>query len=383
MSQGVTEKFRSTMESESGVALLLVLFVVSLLIIIAAEFAFTTRMEITNARNFKEDIEGYFYAQAGFQYAMTEIIGSYDELYMTQSGQVGFYRKWYHENPDYGYEPPLAGEDGEVVVEWPPMPNRTGIPIGNGKFDYIITDEEGRLNVNYLNSRLRMGDKTMREVFRELLLATGVPEGEEPDIIIDSIMDWIDRGDEHRLNGAETDWYEANYAEKGFSYPYSCKNARLDTIDELLLIRGITPDLLYGSDSIYATGQTEEGTYYRGLLPYITVYGYHRKVNIDTAPPLLLQIVNPDGAEEVIERRAENQKTGDRILSRTFRIEVRGYSDTADVEHVVTAVVRRSQRRDTGGGAEIYYWNAGSMAYGRDLWSFQEGLVDTSGFASY
>ncbi|MCD4655515.1 general secretion pathway protein GspK [bacterium] len=368
-------------KSESGIALLLVLFVVSLLIIIAAEFAFTTRMEIMNARNFKEDIEGYFYAQAGFQYAMTEIIGKYDEIYLAGDGQVGFYRKWFSEDSEMG-NPDSGNENEDVALDWPPLPIRSGIPIGNGKFDYIITDEEGRLNINYLNSRLKVAGKSNREVFKELLLAIGIPEGDEPDIIIDSIMDWIDKGDEHRLNGAESDWYEHNYMEKGFTQPYSCKNAKLDTIDELLLIRGITPEILYGSDSIYASGDGSDETIIKGLLPYITVYGYHRKVNLGTAPPLLLKILDPEGAEEALENRTErDSEKKKRLMSRTFRIDVRGYSDAADVEHVITAVVRRSQRRESGGGAEIYYWNDNALAFGRDLWSFQEDVFNETGYS--
>ncbi len=346
---------------------MLVLFVVSLLIILAAEFAFTTRMEVTNARYFKENIEGYYYALAGFQYALTEVIGHFDEVYLAPDGQVGFYRQWLHEQ----YENGGGDGDSEYGYEWPPLPRRTGIPVGNGKFDYVITDEEGRINLNYLESRLRVGGKSMREIFREVLLATGVEEGEHPDIIIDSILDWIDPDDEHRLNGAETPWYQQNYAKMGFSHPYSAKNQPLDTIDELLMIRGMTPAILYGSDSIYARGLNNENEpIYSGILPYVTVYGYHRRINEGTAPPLLLGIIDPENAADRLDTRHERDSTARRRISRTFRIEVRGYSETADVEHVIMAVVRRSQQRDTGGGAEIYYWNDNAMAFGRDLWSY-------------
>lgn len=347
---------------------MLVLFVVSLLIIIAAEFAFTTRMEIDNARFFKEDIEGYYYAQAGFQYALTEIIGNFDETYLGPDGQVGFYRKWMHEDDDSNKQ--NTGSDSEVQ-NWPPLPIRTGIPIGTGKFDYLITDEEGRINLNYIETRVQSGGKSMRDVFRELLVATGVPEGEEPDVIVDSILDWIDRNDEHRLNGAESDWYEHNYSEMGFSYPYSCKNQPLDTIDELLMIRGMKPEILYGSDSIYATESPEEEGQYQGILPYITVYGYHRKINEGSAAPLLLSILDPENAEDRLNDRQNRNSEGKKQVSRTFRIEVRGYSDGADVDHVLMAVVRRSQRRNTGGGAEIYYWNDNAMDFGSDLSYFE------------
>ncbi|MBN1879902.1 general secretion pathway protein GspK [bacterium] len=364
------QKTTKILESQTGIALLLVLFVVSLLIIVAAEFAFTTRMEITNARFFKEDIEGYYYAQAGFQYALTEVIGKFDGTYLAADGQIGFYRNWLHDNPD---DPKTAdGSDSDTPESWPPLPVRSGIPIGKGKFDYLITDEEGRINLNYLESRVQSGNKSMRNIFREVLLATGVPEGEEPDIIIDSILDWVDRNDEHRLNGAESDWYEHNYAEKGFSLPYSCKNQPLDTIDELLMIRGMTPDILYGSDSIFAMESNNDGPEYSGILPYVTVYGYHRKINEGSAAPLLLSIMDPDNAEQKFTDRLNRGADGKKQMSRTFRIEVRGYSDTADVDHILMAVVRRSQRRDTGGGAEIYYWNDNAMDFGRDLAYFEE-----------
>lgn len=356
---------RESSGRERGVALLMVLFVVSLLLIIAAEFSFTTRMEITTAQNFKEDVQGYYYALAGFQYALTEVLGKYDENYVSGGGQVGFYRKWYEEGTD---PQPAEGED-IITINWPPLPNRDGIIIGDGAFDYIITDEEGKLNLNYLNARSGRGSSNNVDVFRKVLIETGVEEGELPDVIIDSIMDWIDRNDEHRLNGAETDWYEKNYQEQGFTEPYTSKNGKLDTIDELLMIRGMTPEILFGSNSIYAN-QADDDARYQGLLPYITVYGYHRKVNENTAAPLLLKIMDPDNADQKLDDRQNRDKKKRKTKSRTFRIEVRGYSRTSSVNHNLMAVVRRSYGGKSGGGAEIYYWNDDAMTFGAELNSF-------------
>ena len=61
------------------------------------------------------------------------------------------------------------------------------------------------------------------------------------DIIVDSILDWIDPDDLTRLNGAKTDYYMS------LSPPYRAKNAPLDRVDELLLIRGVTPELFHGT----------------------------------------------------------------------------------------------------------------------------------------
>ena len=62
--------------------------------------------------------------------------------------------------------------------------------------------------------------------------------------ISEAIFDWIDDDDEARTNGAENEYYQA------LAPPYECKNAPLETLDELLLIRGITPQILFGEDRV-------------------------------------------------------------------------------------------------------------------------------------
>jgi len=356
-------------ENERGAALLLVLFVTSLLIIIAAEFTFTTRMELEATLNFKEDLEGYYYALAGYQYALTEIIGKFDDTYISEEGQTGFYRKWYHEDPEKNLE-----YKDEEEPNWPPLPPRKGITVGGGAFDYIITDEQGRLNLNKLSTRkMRGSTKTSRQIFKELLLASGVEDGEKPDIIIDSIMDWIDPGDEHRLNGAEDDWYQHNYKEQGFSESYHCKNGKISTVEEVLLIRGMTPAILYGSNSIYASFQEEEEEY-MGILPYITVYGYHSVINKLTAPPLLLQIMDPDNVEQDLEDRNDPDARKRKNPSKTFRIEVKGYKQGSRISHNLVAVIRRAQRPKIGGAVDVLYWNDDALVFGTDLTSYQHDI---------
>ncbi|MDY6954264.1 MAG: type II secretion system protein GspK, partial [Thermodesulfobacteriota bacterium] len=101
--------------------------------------------------------------------------------------------------------------------------------------------------------------------------------------IVDSVMDWIDREDDLlRLDGAEDDYYMS------LERPYHCKNGPLDSPEELLLVKGITPELFYG---------TEESL---GIAPYISVFG-HGRININTAdphfpesPPLVLRSLHEE-----------------------------------------------------------------------------------------
>ena len=61
--------------------------------------------------------------------------------------------------------------------------------------------------------------------------------------IVNSILDWIDSDNEARVGGAESIYYE------GLAVPYSCRNAPLESIEELLQIQGVTPILFYGEDA--------------------------------------------------------------------------------------------------------------------------------------
>ena len=98
---------------------------------------------------------------------------------------------------------------------------------------YGLIDESSKLNLNVLN---KMG--LDEEQSRTLLM--GLPFMTED--VADAILDWVDPDDNARAMGAEAEYYET---ETG----YSTKNGPLETIDELLLVRGVTPELLYGEDA--------------------------------------------------------------------------------------------------------------------------------------
>ncbi|MCH5374078.1 MAG: type II secretion system protein GspK, partial [Planctomycetes bacterium] len=60
--------------------------------------------------------------------------------------------------------------------------------------------------------------------------------------IADAILDWLDEDDEPREFGAELEYYSS------LSPAYAPKNGPLETVEELLLVRGVTPQLLFGAD---------------------------------------------------------------------------------------------------------------------------------------
>jgi type II secretory pathway component PulK len=65
--------------------------------------------------------------------------------------------------------------------------------------------------------------------------------GMTPDVA-DAILDWIDSDDVARDYGAESDFYAR------LQPAYSPANGPLESIEQLLLVRGVTPELLFGYD---------------------------------------------------------------------------------------------------------------------------------------
>lgn len=99
---------------------------------------------------------------------------------------------------------------------------------------YGLEDESTRLNLNTL---LVLEKQQEGSAVQLLMSLPGMTEE-----IADAILDWLDPDDEPRPLGAEVDHYS------GLNPPYRPKNGPLDSVEELLLVRGITPELLIGAD---------------------------------------------------------------------------------------------------------------------------------------
>ncbi len=101
-------------------------------------------------------------------------------------------------------------------------------------FRYGLIDESTRLNLNILPKM----DEFQPDGGKQLLMA--LPEMTED--VAEAILDWIDTDDESRPSGAEAGYYTSQ------SPPYMPKNGPLSSVEELLLVRGVTPELLFGND---------------------------------------------------------------------------------------------------------------------------------------
>ena len=100
-----------------------------------------------------------------------------------------------------------------------------------------IEDEGNKVNIK----SLLQANKKNPELLKQLLRNKIGLEGEDVDIVADSLIDWYDADNNITgVNGAENDYY------KGLNPPYSCRNGEIPVVEELLLVRGIDEQLLFG-----------------------------------------------------------------------------------------------------------------------------------------
>jgi general secretion pathway protein K len=275
--------------SERGVVLVVVLWIFIFLFVVAFDFSAAVREEATAANRYKDDVQGYYLALAGFER------GLYD--FLNQSGGRELRSN----------EQPKDLFDGSWTEE----------QLGEGVYRVRLVDESGKININ------RIDEETLRRIFANL----GVEEPRRS-ILVDSIMDWRDPDNLHRVNGAENDYYQSLPA------PYTAKNGPLDTIEDLLWIRGMTNALYHG----YREGT--EGTAGEappvGLREIFTVDSTIDRVNLRSAPPEVIHAVTGIPLDKCRALIEERKKLSSKTLADLLRLLGIGAGDAAQRMFVFT-----------------------------------------------
>ena len=245
---------------QKGVILIALLWILTALSMIALSFSRETFVEVAAARNARDMAISYYAARAGIAATVYQIM-----------------------------QRRLIPRVRQLELPGPPDPIDLGLIQGKfegAEYQVAIQDESAKINLNTVGE----------EQLRTLMAAVGINKV-DADIITDSLMDWRDADNLHRPNGAEDDYYQT------LNPPYKAKNGRMDTVEELLLVRGVTRDYYYGHAE-----RTPEGTagFRYGLSRYFTVYSTNPRINVNYAdvevlmsvPGMTLQI-----AQQIYERR--------------------------------------------------------------------------------
>jgi len=210
-------KTRFRQNSRAGIALIMVMIAIALFSILAAALWFSIKVETRLARNAGNEEQLLWLGRSGVEYARwilsqeASIAGEpYDSLNQIWAGGPGG-----------------PGETNSVLAGI----SLDNYQIGQGTVSLKIIDLDRKININ------TAGDQLIQQV----LTVMGV-DADSISVVSDSILDWIDPPAPPRIAGAESDYYQS------LTPPYYAKNAPIDDLSELLLVKGVTPEMYYGGD---------------------------------------------------------------------------------------------------------------------------------------
>ena len=246
-----------------GATLIVVLWVILLLSLMVSTFAFTMQIETKLTIYHDRELRAKALALAGIEFEKALLAAKINKVGQINSSD-GSIRQFSTTGADYYSEP------------WHNNPDLTNHTLTDnledGTFTVQVVDEQSKLNANVMTP----------DQWKTLLQLSGV-DTDTVNIIVDSIGDWIDKDSSTKMNGAEDDYYMALSSDQGG--PYHCKNGSLDRIEELLLIRGMTPDIFYGHQA-----QSSGEANYTGIAQFLTTVPFI-KINVNTASSQVLQCV--------------------------------------------------------------------------------------------
>lgn len=270
-----------TYSANHGYVLIFSLWAIVIFGFIALSFTRNTGIAIKTEIASTERLKNVYAARGACIYATQMLLLPKKQEKVTKGGKVKKLKK----NKVYGKR--KRDKSGDP---WSPSSDPYSVQIGDRDCEVFISDEGGKINVN------KITDET-REGFIKFLTASKLEEL-VAETIAASILDWLDEDDLHHVNGAEKDYYAT------FPEPYEPKNGPFETLEELTLVKGVTPQI------------------FESLRDHLTIYG-SGKININFASKEVLMSV-PAITEEIARalikykaKRGKVEKIGD--LKEIFR----------------------------------------------------------------
>jgi len=272
-------------QKKCGFAILTVLVSVTVLALLAGAFAYAMKVETRLLANTNNDEQFYWIGRGGIDRAC---------WFLAQEGNQPFtsLQQYWNHGPGDGPETnsPLAGESLD------------NYQIGIGTVSVTMTELESKINLNTADAPL----------LQQVLTQMGV-DASAISVVSDSILDWIGPGDAARPAGAKSDYYQGVGG-------YNSKNGPIDDIQELQLIKGVTPEMFKGTppEDAAALPQHHLGfgnapsqlpTYAFGLRDVFTPFSTG-KINVLTADEKVLNLIpgmDTATVENILKLRGETE----------------------------------------------------------------------------
>jgi general secretion pathway protein K len=287
-------------KSRAGFALILVMLTIITLTALVASLAISMNTEMRLARNSDYDVEMEWMGRSGIELAEFALANKC----AAQKGIDALDQFW------AGGTSPCSNDIPQISLK--------NVPLGHGQISVTITDMERKWDINLVaNAR-----QPQMDILQKALAEVGVTDAGLSSTISDSILDWCSPSDTSRFSGAKDDYYTH------LKPPYYCKSGPIDDLSELLLIKGMTPEIYWGSNATNhpvsafqqhgggafseptgggsgGFGNKDEPVYPVGLQQLFSPMG--AKLNINTASLKTLQLIpgmDESSAEAIIRQRA-------------------------------------------------------------------------------
>ena len=266
-----------------GLVLVMMLFILALLGILVASFAFEVNAHRAAVHATQNQVQLRLAAESGIQHALLILRETRHDPSVWYDNEELF-----HNQVVWSMLGDEARRDVDEELDRTKMTFRYSLVADDPLDDhasvrYGITDESSKLNLNLATA------EQLATLFSAVL-----PEETEIEPLIDALLDWRDQDDELREQGAEMEHYMA------LDPPYTIKNGSFETVEELLLVAGFTPEILYGEDfnrngildpneqdgKLTLPLDNQDDVLHRGAYPYLTVWSRDLNRSNDNLPRL-------------------------------------------------------------------------------------------------
>jgi competence ComEA-like helix-hairpin-helix protein len=201
------------LELRRGSVLIGVLWCLALLSLVVIGVLHTSRIDLMVVKNHGDRIQAHYLALAGVEKAKALLYRDARDRSRTGKNHTGEV----YDSPQDFRDVKLGRGEFRVL--------RRGRTDEGGGIVYGVSDEESRLNVN----------ATSLDELSKL-------DGMTPDVAA-AILDWRDEDNQVTPGGAEAEYYTT------LQPPCLPRNGPIQTVRELLMVRGVSPQLLFGMDT--------------------------------------------------------------------------------------------------------------------------------------
>ncbi|MFQ5735873.1 MAG: type II secretion system minor pseudopilin GspK [Thermodesulfobacteriota bacterium] len=300
--------------SQQGFVIVVVLLITAVLVAIVVEFAYNVYLSTARAGNFRDSQRAGLLAARSMEFAgaaVEELLKARPNLTIERDGLVFF------------------DTEGDMTIT------------------IKVVDEMGKVSLRTVYEKTGEKNAAVYDEYSRLLKGLDI-DGRQG--LEGALADWIDADDEPRIYGAEA----ADYGDARPG-PYSPGNSYIKCVDDLLMLKGYTPEV-FGKVS-----------------PFVSAYNTGGLVNVNTAPKEVLMALSDEMTEalalEIIEFRAETPFKDRSDIMKVPGFETIGFDlqDKITVASDVFRIYSKVTSGDIARQAEAVYRINHGFVYWRDM----------------